>query len=589
MKQVLFSLLLLFISLLFPQHIFAQEGWVIDNFRSNIGIKQSGEADIEENINVDFNALEKHGIYRDIPYVYESNGEKTYTEINVTGVLQDNQKATYETSRDGNNIRIKIGDPDRTISGKHEYIIDYIVKGILRRFDDYDEFYWNVTGNYWGVSIQKASATVWLPRNIIRDTLCFQGIEGSREQCGSKKHNGTRADFATDRPLSAGEGLTVVVGYDEDVIPILTVARPKTFFEKFIEPLSVTTLVISLIFGLDTVLYIWYKYGRDYWFANVFSADKTKAGEVKPVGSHETVVVEFEPPEKLRPAEIGVLMDERAHTHDVTATIIDLATRGYLTITEIPKKWLFGSVDYLLTNKRKDKAGLLPYEKYLLEQLFETGTEIKVSNLKLAFYDELAQVKKKLYVDVTEKKLFPTDPEKVRTKYLLIAIGIVVVGFILITSSGSGGFIVPFDIGVGITVSGLVLAILSRFMPRRTAYGREMYRRVKGYHLFLGKAEKYRQQFFEKKNLFNEVLPYVIVFGLTEKFVKAMKDIGLGPTRPTWYYGTGPFNTVTFGNSMSTFSSSVGSAIAATPSKGGGFSSGGSSGGGFGGGGGGSW
>ncbi|MBI4097052.1 MAG: DUF2207 domain-containing protein [Candidatus Levybacteria bacterium] len=589
MKRILFPVLLLFIALLFPQHIFAQEGWVIDNFHSSIGIKQSGEVSVQENINVDFNTLEKHGIYRDIPYVYEDNGEKTYTEITITSVLQDNQKAKYDVNRDGNNIRIKIGDPDKTISGKHQYKVEYIVKGVLRGFTEYDELYWNVTGNGWEVNIQKASATVWLPQNTIKDIRCFQGVEGSNEQCESKKHNGTRADFATERQLLPGEGLTVVVSYEKNVIPILTVERPRTFFEKFIEPLSVTTLLVSLVFGLGTVLYIWYEYGRDYWFANVFSADKTKAGEVKPVGSHETVVVEFGPPEKLRPAEIGVLMDERAHTHDVTATIIDLATRGYLTITEIPKKWLFGKIDYELTEKQKDRTGLLDYETHLLNEFFKNRAKVKVSDLKLTFYDELAQVKKKLYVNVTEKKLFPTDPEKVRTKYLIIAVVVSIVGFVLLMTGGPSEQVFLFDLGVGILVSGLLFMILSQFMPRRSGYGREIFRRVRGYRLFLSGAEKYRQQFFEKRNLFNEVLPYVIVFGLTDKFAQAMKEIGLKPPTPTWYYGTSPFNVSSFGNNMSAFSSSIGSAIAATPNKGGGFSSGGSSGGGFGGGGGGSW
>jgi len=137
--------------------------------------------------------------------------------------------------------------------------------------------------------------------------------------------------------------------------------------------------------------------------------------------------------------------------------------------------------------------------------------------------------------------------------------------------------------------SGLVLLVMSRFMPRRTAYGRELYRRVKGYNLFISTAEKYRQRFFEKKNMFNEVLPYAITFGLTEKFAKQMHDIGLEPSTSGWYVGTNNFNTASFASNINSFSSSMSNAMASTPSSSGGFSGGGSSGGGFGGGGGGSW
>lgn len=82
---------------------------------------------------------------------------------------------------------------------------------------------------------------------------------------------------------------------------------------------------------------------------------------------------------------------------------------------------------------------------------------------------------------------------------------------------------------------------------------------------------------------FAVILPYAIVFGVAEKFAKAFEKMGIEPQQPSWYVGSRPFNAVVFGGSMSSFSSSIGTAMAATP--------GGSSfsGGGFGGGGGGSW
>ena len=94
--------------------------------------------------------------------------------------------------------------------------------------------------------------------------------------------------------------------------------------------------------------------------------------------------------------------------------------------------------------------------------------------------------------------------------------------------------------------------------------------------------------FFEKKNMFNEVLPYTIIFGLTGKFAKALKDMGLKPANPSWYHGTQAFNALYFSSSVNNFSNSLSTAISSAP-KSSGFSGGGSSGGGFGGGGGGSW
>ena len=588
MKKLLVWVLT-FITFLVPNHVFADEGWVIDNFKSDIAIQESGEVRIVETIEVDFGYQSKHGIYRDIPYLYERNGEKTYTEITVESVTQNDKKATYDTSRIEGYIRLKIGDEDKRITGRNFYTVAYKAKGVLRSFSDYDELYWNVTGNGWPVGITRAEAVVTLPKEGLIKITCFEGYLGSANACQYTQDSPQLARFETIQPLEETQGLTIVAAYTKGMVPILVVERPKEFWERFIEWPSLMTLALGLLGGIGTILYLWNKYGRDYWFAQNIFGKPDDPGVKKPIGAHETVTVEFTPPEKLRPAEIGVLMDEVAHTQDVVATIIDLATRGFLTITEIPKKWLFGSVDYELTKKEKDTVELLGYEKMLYDNLFSGRKTVKVSSLKTTFYDDLEKVKKELYKEVIAKKLFSSNPESVRSTYLGIGIAALLIGMVSIILSVSADFVFGADIGVGALVSGILLLSVSKYMPRRTAYGREMYRRVKGYRLFIDKAEKYRQQYFERKNMFNEVLPYAITFGITEKFAKQMQDLGVQTTQTGWYSGTHPITSPHFASNINHFSSSLSTAIASTPSSSGGFSSGGSSGGGFGGGGGGSW
>lgn len=592
MKWVLSCIVLIFFCFL-PSSVFAQDtGWVINNYTSDISVEKNGEVSVVETISVDFKNLEKHGIFRFIPYEYTDSetGVKTYTEIDVTSVIQDSDKSEYDEYTEDGNVVIKIGDPDETISGKHEYVIAYKVKGILRGFENHDELYWNVIGPYWEVPIERASARVTLPQESITQADCFVGTLGSQFHCESNQVNGTLAEFKTVRVLNPYEGLTIVVGYEKGIIPILTVQRPKTFFEKFIAWPSLATLISVTVFGIVTVFFLWFKGGRDFWNQQQFNKNIHHKGEVKPFGGHETIVVEYTPPEKLPPAVLGVLIDETAHTHDVTATIIDLATKGYLTITEIPKKWMFGSVDYELKRKKVDYKDLYQYEKLLLTELFESGEAVKVSSLKKTFYDSLKKVKDELYKEVIDRNLFSANPESIRNKYVIIAIFVIVGGVWAAGMTIANNLIYLADISIGFAVSGLFLLLFAHSMPRRTAYGRELYRRVRGYQLFIGNVEKHRQKFFEKKNMFNEVLPYAIVFELTKKFSDSMKDMGVEPSKTsTWYHGVSPLNTYMFASHVNSFSNSFGTAIASTPSSSGGFSGGGSSGGGFGGGGGGSW
>lgn len=576
-------------SLLFNVH--SQESWTINSFVSEIIIQQDGRVKVTETISVDFDALKKHGIYRDIPYVYQDeNGKKTHTEINVTNVKKNSANEKYAVSNNKSYLRIKIGDPDKTISGLQNYQIEYLATGVLKSYEAYDELYWNVTGNYWEVPIGQVFATVRLPKEGIEKTICFEGQQGSTQPCPQEPTgNKNEAVFRSSQNLSLGEGMTIAVAYAKGMVPILTAKPPPTFESMITQPVTLVSFLTTLLLGFGFIFRKWWIKGRDFWFKATHLYDKNAKEETMPIGAHETIVVEYEPPEKLQPALLGTLVDEKADTRDVTATIIDFAQRGFLTIAEIPKKWAFGKTDYKLTKKAKDTKVLLAYEKELFDSLFENREEVNVSSLKKTFFDDLADVKKKLYEEVVSKKLFPSNPETIRNLYLGLSIGLIIVGGVIFGIS-AGNLVGPgIGVGAALVLSGIFTLIFHRAMGKRTAYGRELYRRTRGYYLFIDKAEKHRQKFFENKNLFNEVLPYAIVFGLVDKFANSLKDMGIKPNNPTWYSGTHTFSPIVFAQDLNGFSNSFSSAIAQTPSKGGGFSGGGSSGGGFGGGGGGSW
>jgi hypothetical protein len=104
----------------------------------------------------------------------------------------------------------------------------------------------------------------------------------------------------------------------------------------------------------------------------------------KPLGAHESIVTEFTPPEvdraskrRLRPAEIGLLVDEKADTLDVTASIVDLAVQKHLVIKETEEGGVFGlfkKKDYELEKLDTPETSILPYEKKLLDSLFDGGS-----------------------------------------------------------------------------------------------------------------------------------------------------------------------------------------------------------------------
>ncbi|MBI5414551.1 DUF2207 domain-containing protein [Candidatus Peregrinibacteria bacterium] len=611
MKSFLRSIFLTIFLLLFSGIASADEGWEITNFDANIRIQEDGKVRVEEHISVDFHDLQKHGIFRDIPYAYVSpDGSKVFTEISAQSVTRNGMSEPYEVILNDANIRIQIGDANTLISGTQEYTIEYLATGILRSFGTYDELYLNVTGLEWPVTILKSSAEVHLPETNVMDSEpcggdiecfrlishpapkilqknCFLGVQGSREKCKITEKNSQNITFTSQRRLETGEGMTIAVGYTPNTIPILIASPPKTFGDILFSPVTFGFAGIIFLLGAFFVLRLWWKHGRDSYFQRKNLHDPNASQGVMPVLEHENIVVEYEAPEKLRPAEIGVIMDEKADTLDVSATIVDLAVRGYLTIMEKAKDSFFGSSDYILKRTEKGEDGLLEYEQKLLKSIFKIEKEILLSSLKNTFSQDLREVKNELYREITEKGFFGENPESVRLRYFLWAFFVLIFGVGLIILAANILSEIALGIGIGLVGFGVLFLIFSRFMPRRTAEGREIYRKARGYEVFLNNVEKHRQIFFEKQNVFMDVLPYAIVFGTTKKLSDAMAIIGVQPRAPSWYIGTHPFLISEFGAQVHNFSHTISTTMSSTPSGSG--SSGGSSGGGFGGGGGGSW
>jgi uncharacterized membrane protein len=305
--------------------------------------------------------------------------------------------------------------------------------------------------------------------------------------------------------------------------------------------------------------------------------------------------VEFVPPENIRPGEVGVLIDENANLLDVTSTIVDLAVRGYVKITELPPEGLLRRRhDYELENLGKADADqkLLPYESKIMSALFSTGTTVKLSDLKYKFRAELAAIRNAMYDDAVTQGWYRIRPDKTRARWHGIGILVLIVGAVLtffIARSTSFG-LVP----VAIVLTGIALLITAHNMPARTGKGSAMLSRVRGFRqLFDQGDEDIRSRFAEQHNIFSEYLPYAIVFGCATKWAKAFEGLdaeALGTTN--WYSGQGTFNALLIAHSMDDFGTvATGTLYASQPSSSGssGFGGGGFSGGGGGGGGGGSW
>jgi uncharacterized protein (TIGR04222 family) len=574
----------------------AAQDETIHAYDVHIQVQTDGSILVGERIDYDFGSTEHHGIFRDIPnrLTFDNQHDRVYPIDVVSVTASEGTPAQYETSQSGSIFEIKIGDPDRTITGEHTYTITYRVQGAINHFADHDELYWNVTGNQWSVPIEQARAAVVIPGNVER-VACFAGDFGSSLSCDQADFSGNTASFAASN-LGPFQGMSVVVGFPKGLVahtgPILK-ERWSLGRAFALTPATGTASVLLLGLLLFGVGWLAWRNGRDRRVVGslVDQAYATPGGDEQPVPlfEHGATPVEYAPPDDIRPGQMGTLIDEVANPLDVSATVVDLAVRGYLKIEEIPKHGLFGKPDWKLTRMKPDAGDLLPYERELANGLFEDGDEVLLSDLKRKFVARLTKVENELYDDAVKRGWFTRRPDTVRAFWARIGIlGIVVAGGIVYLAAR---FTHLGLIALALLIAAIALLASAKRMPRRTPAGTGMVRRVFGFRTYIETAEAQEMRFQEKENIFSKYLPYAIVFGCTEKWAKAFEQLGQQPDTGSWYVSPHPFTAVAFASSIDHFSVATVGTISSTPAGSGssGFGGGGFSGGGGGGGGGGSW
>ena len=554
--------------------IAAAKSWRVTDFQDNVSVAPDGSAVVTERITLAF-VGEWHGIHRTIPIEYPGpNGTNYELFLKVTNVTDDSGgKLKYESSTSNGARDLKIYIPD-AVDATRTVEITYRVRNGTRFFKDYDEFYWNVTGNDWPVPIDHAAATVNFPSAAAGSlrAQAFTGVYGSTQRDATAKVDGSEAQFATSNPLPMRGGLTIDVYIPKD---ILTEPGTLTNFFWFLGGNPIVFLPLVTFAGMFALW--WYK-GRD-----------PDAGiSVAPM---------YEPPAEISPAEAGTLLDDSIHPRDITSTIIDLAVRGYIKIEETAEKiLLFTHKDYvfhLLKPREQWGAELAPHERVMLENVFASGDETRLSSLKNRFYTAVPVIRQDIMAALKRKGIYLLDPESANGYSMGAAVAILI-PFAIFQFMGWANFFNSVVLLVAcLAVSGLIWWLFARVMTAKTVKGARTRIAVLGFQEFMNRVDADRLKIMPPTT-FERFLPYAMALGVEHHWAQAFAGIVKDP--PQWYVGPGgtyaAFNPIFFSSSMHNMASDMHQVFVSAPrasSGGSGFGGGGGggfSGGGFGGGGG---
>jgi hypothetical protein len=554
----------------------AEKSWRIAEFHDNIAVEKDGSAVVRERIVLVF-VGEWHGIHRTIPTEYPGpDGTNYELFVDVQSVTDGSgSKLKYESSRTRGDRDLKIYIPG-AVDATKTLEITYLVRNGTRFFKDYDEFYWNVTGNDWPVPIDHATATVRFPEAAAGSlrAQAFTGVYGSTQRDASANVAGSAAQFETNNPLPMRGGLTIDVYIPKDIL------KEPSALTKFFWFLAGNPSVFLPLVTFAGMFVLWWYKGRD-----------PDAGmSVAPL---------YEPPPGISPAEAGTLIDDSIHPRDITSTMVDLAVRGYIKIEETAEKvLLFTHKDYifhLLKPREQWGTDLAPHERVMLENIFAGGAETRLSSLKNRFYTAVPIMRADIMSSLKNKGVYLLDPESANGYSIVAGIGILI-PFAIFQYMGWANFFssVPLLI-VCALISVVVWWLFARVMSARTLKGARTRIAVLGFQEFMNRVDAERLKRLPPTT-FEKYLPYAMALGVEHHWAQAFAGIVRDP--PQWYVGpgggySGGFNPIFFSSSMHSMASDMHQVFVSAPRAsstgsgfGGGGGGGGFSGGGFGGGGG---
>ncbi len=567
--KTIVSILLTLCLCAFAPAAFAKS-WRITDFQDTIAVAQDGSAVVTEHITLAFEGG-WHGIHRTIPIEYPGpNGTNYRLYLNVTSVTDDSGAALkYDSSISNGTRDLKIYIPE-AVDATRVVVITYRVRNGTRFFKDYDEFYWNVTGNDWPVPIDHASATVQFPAaadGSLR-AQAFTGVYGSSQRDATASVDGSQARFETNNPLPMRGDLTIDVYIPKDIL------HEPSAIVRFFWFIGGNPIVFLPLVTFAGMFALWWWKGRD----------PDPGVSVAPM---------YEPPTGISPAEAGTLLDDTIHPRDITSTFVDLAVRGYIKIEETSEKILvFTHKDYvfhLLKPRDQWGADLAAHELVMLENIFAGGDDIRLSSLKNRFYTAVPAIRTDIMSALKRKGIYLLDPESANG-YSIAAIFAILAPFALVQFLSWANF---FNSALLLVVCGALSALIwwlfAREMTAKTVKGGRVHVAVLGFQEFMNRVDADRLKVMPPTT-FEKYLPYAMALGVEHHWAQAFTGIVQNP--PQWYVGpggyVGGFNPIFFSSSMHSMASDMHQVFVSAPrasSSGSGFGGGGGGGGGFSGGG----
>ncbi|WP_392508103.1 DUF2207 domain-containing protein [Naumannella halotolerans] len=469
-----------------------------------------------------------------IATVENSVGDAQYRyEISEVTASADGQPLPVAVDDTGEAMVVTI--PTEGVAGP--VTLSYAVDGAVRTTPDGTMLHWRFLQGL-SAPVDDVTVEVGVP-GLFSYIDCASGPPNSPTKCvtssGGTEETSQTPTF-TDGPRAANEVVSIEIGFPAGLV---SANENLEYRWSLARGFSAEPLPLGLATGLLLLgaIVVWVLHRRA-------GADLSAGERVERVAEFTPVAdgaVDFTVTSDIRPGEVGTMADERVDPVDVLATVLDLAVRGHLRITELPHRSNYAPADWQLERREADTAELQAYERRLLDAVGPVGGEpTRVSQMNEKIADAIPQVQSELYDEMVGHGWYDQRPDSTRNKWQRAA----VIGLVLsVALTAVLAIFTTFGmIGLALVIICLGLMFVAQEMPARTAKGAAALRGLGLLSDELHSRSTTELPKGKELEVISRVLPYAVVLGGANRWLDAMvaadDDEGVADsTDLDWFHG----------------------------------------------------
>lgn len=372
------------------------DGFTISAYNVVLDVQKDNKVNVTENITVDWNEKNHHGIYKFTPLwlqYTDKNGQTYKRKATISNYQAVGEPYVLDTVK--RKARIKIGDPNEYVDlGEKTYVVKYTYDMGKDPYKGFDEFIFHAYGDYWGTEIRNASLEVKMPNNIegynvnfftdklrennVNDVVDYQ-VNGNTLVATFNEIKNYQKQYASycEESWHQNEDGTCDDEYFENHYQPLEksltvdIELPEGYFVGGSWNYGWLSFTISMLIFVLTVwtIYKWIKYGKDF--------------------PKKAQTVEFYPPDDLNAAEVGYVYNKHQASKKFTiALIVQLASKGYIKIDDLKDKDNNIQITNLLIKPRELKSfeDTLPKRQIEVKKLKDENSYLNKSETTMMHY-----------------------------------------------------------------------------------------------------------------------------------------------------------------------------------------------------------